>query len=77
MKYNGITKTRYTNVFFGVPSTGQTIKYRPFLSQRTKDIILSKDTKDEQTNQMYQVMSDVVNLVLLMTIDTEKHLSLI
>ena len=52
-----------------LPSTGQTIKYRPFLVKEQKIMMVAQES--EQDNQMYQVMSDVVKSCTFNEIDTE------
>ena len=52
-----------------LPSTGQTIKYRPFLVKEQKIMLMAQES--EQDNQMYQVMSDVVKSCTFNEIDTE------
>ena len=52
-----------------LPSTGQKIKYRPFLVKEQKIMLMAQES--EQDNQMYQVMSDVVKSCTFNEIDTE------
>ena len=52
-----------------LPSTGQTIKYRPFLVKEQKILMMAQES--EEDSQMYQVMSDIVKSCTFDEIDTE------
>jgi hypothetical protein len=52
-----------------LPSTGQTIKYRPFLVKEQKIMMMAQESG--QDDQTYQVMSDVVKSCTFNEIDTE------
>ena len=52
-----------------LPSTGQTIKYRPFLVKEQKILMMAQES--EEDSQMYQVMSDIVKSCTFNEIDTE------
>ena len=52
-----------------LPSTGQKIKYRPFLVKEQKIMMMAQES--EEDNQMYQVMSDVVKSCTFDKINTE------
>ena len=51
-----------------LPSTGQTIKYRPFLVKEQKILMMAQES--EEDSQMYQVMSDIVKSCTFDEIDT-------
>jgi len=42
-----------------VPSTGETIKYRPFLVKEQKVLMMAEESKDE--NELYNAMSNVIS----------------
>jgi hypothetical protein len=42
-----------------VPSTGETIKYRPFLVKEQKILMMAEESKDE--NELYNAMSNIIS----------------
>ena len=65
----GLPKLNTPTYELVLPSTEETIKYRPFLVKEQKILMMAQES--EEDSQMYQVMSDIVKSCTFDEIDTE------
>ena len=52
-----------------LPSTGQSIKYRPFLVKEQKILMMAQESQKE--SEMFQAMSDIVKSCTFDEVDTD------